>query len=96
FPKEDLEEKLKRWVRKEFKTFNEEAQLSIQHWKDSWHKISKEEKRVMYLDEIIKFYDATLERVLKELKIKIIKYEPYKKPLMLGELDLDILKAYER
>ncbi|GKB15143.1 hypothetical protein Tco_0849066 [Tanacetum coccineum] len=25
-------------VRKEFKTFNEEAQLSIQHWKDTWHK----------------------------------------------------------
>ncbi|GJS87143.1 copia protein [Tanacetum coccineum] len=25
-------------VRKEFKTFNEDARLSIQHWKDSWHK----------------------------------------------------------
>ncbi|GKE89088.1 hypothetical protein Tco_1566563, partial [Tanacetum coccineum] len=24
--------------KKEFKTFNEEARLSIQHWKDSWHK----------------------------------------------------------
>ncbi|GJU39094.1 hypothetical protein Tco_1192051 [Tanacetum coccineum] len=35
---EDLEEKMKRWVKKEFNTFNEEAQLSIQHWKDSWHK----------------------------------------------------------
>ncbi|GJS89385.1 hypothetical protein Tco_0772021 [Tanacetum coccineum] len=34
----DLEEKLNRWVRKEFKTFNEDARLSIQHWKDSWHK----------------------------------------------------------
>ncbi|GJX30994.1 hypothetical protein Tco_0240849 [Tanacetum coccineum] len=34
----DLEEKMNRWVRKEFKTFNEEARLSIQHWKDSWHK----------------------------------------------------------
>ncbi|GJX21330.1 retrovirus-related pol polyprotein from transposon TNT 1-94 [Tanacetum coccineum] len=38
FPKEDLEEKLKRWIRKEFKMFNEEARLSIQHLKDSWHK----------------------------------------------------------
>ncbi|GJV16713.1 hypothetical protein Tco_1362036 [Tanacetum coccineum] len=38
FPKPDLEEKLNRWVRKEFKTFNEDARLSIQHWKDSWHK----------------------------------------------------------
>ncbi|GJS72279.1 hypothetical protein Tco_0705120 [Tanacetum coccineum] len=37
FP-EDLEEKMKHWVKKEFKTFNEEAQLSIQHWKYSWHK----------------------------------------------------------
>ncbi|GKA16330.1 hypothetical protein Tco_0696077 [Tanacetum coccineum] len=25
-------------VRKEFKTFNEDARLSIQNWKDSWHK----------------------------------------------------------
>ncbi|GJZ76131.1 hypothetical protein Tco_0640596 [Tanacetum coccineum] len=38
FPEEDLEEKLIRWVRKEFKTFNEEARLSIQHWANSWHK----------------------------------------------------------
>ncbi|GKD68800.1 hypothetical protein Tco_1322890, partial [Tanacetum coccineum] len=38
FPEDDLEEKLKRWVMKEFKTFNEEARLSIHHWKDSWHK----------------------------------------------------------
>ncbi|GKA33964.1 hypothetical protein Tco_0720393 [Tanacetum coccineum] len=38
FFEEDLEEKMNRWVRKEFKTFNEEARLSIQHWKDSWHK----------------------------------------------------------
>ncbi|GJS79806.1 hypothetical protein Tco_0729687 [Tanacetum coccineum] len=28
-----------RWVRKEFKTFNKEARLSIQHWKHTWHKI---------------------------------------------------------
>ncbi|GKD37334.1 hypothetical protein Tco_1257541 [Tanacetum coccineum] len=38
FPEPDLEETLNRWVRKEFKTFNEDARLSIQHWKDSWHK----------------------------------------------------------
>nr|GEV53786.1 hypothetical protein [Tanacetum cinerariifolium] len=38
FPKVDLEEKINRWVRKEFKTFNEDARLSIQHWKDSWRK----------------------------------------------------------
>ncbi|GKD15384.1 hypothetical protein Tco_1199791, partial [Tanacetum coccineum] len=38
FPKPDLEEKLNRWVRKEFKTFNEDSRLSIQHWKDLWNK----------------------------------------------------------
>ncbi|GJY29315.1 hypothetical protein Tco_0405082 [Tanacetum coccineum] len=38
FPEVDLEEKINRWVRKEFKTFNKDAWLSIQHWKDSWHK----------------------------------------------------------
>ncbi|GJW84198.1 hypothetical protein Tco_0157343 [Tanacetum coccineum] len=32
---------------------------------------SKEEKRVMDLIEIVKFCDATLERVLKELKLEI-------------------------
>ncbi|GKE61257.1 hypothetical protein Tco_1511624 [Tanacetum coccineum] len=31
FPEDDLEENMNRWVRKEFKTFNEEARLSIQH-----------------------------------------------------------------
>ncbi|GKF77110.1 hypothetical protein Tco_0229580 [Tanacetum coccineum] len=31
FPKADLEEKINRWVRKEFKNFNEDARLSIQH-----------------------------------------------------------------
>ncbi|GJU45749.1 hypothetical protein Tco_1203015 [Tanacetum coccineum] len=34
----DLEERLNRWVYKEFKTFKKEARLSIQHGKDSWHK----------------------------------------------------------
>ncbi|GJU75651.1 hypothetical protein Tco_1272721 [Tanacetum coccineum] len=57
---------------------------------------NKEEKKVMYLTEIVKFCDATLERVLKEVKLKIFKSEPWKKPPLFGELDLDILKAYER
>ncbi|GJR56381.1 hypothetical protein Tco_1406902 [Tanacetum coccineum] len=38
FLKVDLEEKMNSWVRKELKNFNEKARLSIQHWKDSWHK----------------------------------------------------------
>ncbi|GJS10511.1 hypothetical protein Tco_0367307 [Tanacetum coccineum] len=56
----------------------------------------KEEKRVMYLAKIIKFYDATLERVLKEVNLKIFKSKPWKKPPLLSELDLDILKAFKR
>ncbi|GJR41331.1 retrovirus-related pol polyprotein from transposon TNT 1-94 [Tanacetum coccineum] len=204
FPKADLEEKMNRWVRKEFKNFNKDAWLSIQHWKDSWHKRvykqnqrrvknnpedyfsnhritevvrittdqphgldfmeqiivmrendkldsfseadfkylnkndiedlyylyrnkklgiksyqvkvnltaptltfpgieahepysivdkpttsliylnSKDEKRVMYLVEIVKFCDATLEKVLKEIKLKIFQSEPRKKPPLLG------------
>ncbi|GJW13710.1 hypothetical protein Tco_0017843 [Tanacetum coccineum] len=37
---------------------------------------NKDEKRVMYLVEIVKFYDATLENVLKEVKLKIFQSEP--------------------
>ncbi|GJW31724.1 hypothetical protein Tco_0051756 [Tanacetum coccineum] len=142
FLKDDLEEKLKRWVRKEFKTFNEDARIievvrittDQQHRLDyteqiimirendkldSFSKVdfnylnkndiehlyylclnkivnfshdsysimdkpnagliylnNKEEKRVMYLAEIVKLCDATLERVLKEVKLKIFKSEP--------------------
>ncbi|GJW54053.1 hypothetical protein Tco_0098138 [Tanacetum coccineum] len=39
FPENDLKEQLTRWVQKGFKTFNKEARLSIQHWKQTWHKI---------------------------------------------------------
>ncbi|GJW74723.1 hypothetical protein Tco_0134093 [Tanacetum coccineum] len=197
FLEPDLEKKLNRWVRKEFKTFNEDARLSIQHWKDSWiievvrivtdqpHGLDfmeqilvmrandkpysfskadfkylnkndiedlyylcrskeidnrklgiesyqmkvnltapiltflgieehapytildepqmgliylngKDEKRVMYLEEIIKFYDATLEKVLNEVKLRMFESKFLKKPPLLGELDQDIMKAYER
>ncbi|GKE13544.1 retrovirus-related pol polyprotein from transposon TNT 1-94, partial [Tanacetum coccineum] len=216
FPEADLEEKMNHWVRKEFKNFNEDARLSIQHWKDSWHKRvykqnqrrvknnpedyfsnhritevvrittdqphgldfmeqiivmrendkldsfseadfkylnksdiedlyylyrnkklgiksyqvkvnltaptltfpgieahepysivdkpttsliylnSKDEKRVMYLVEIVKFCDATLEKVLKEIKLKIFQSEPRKKPPLLGELDRDIMREFKR
>ncbi|GJR40640.1 hypothetical protein Tco_1216324, partial [Tanacetum coccineum] len=123
FPKPDLEEKLNRWVRKEFKTFIEDARLSIQHWKDSWHKKvnltartltflgieehapytivdepqmgliylnNKDEKRVMYLEEIAKFYDATLEKVLNEvpetghqcLQVETVRYAQWQSRFM--------------
>nr|GEU48419.1 hypothetical protein [Tanacetum cinerariifolium] len=57
---------------------------------------NKEEKRVMYLVEIAKFCDATLKIVLKEVKLKIFETEFWKKAPLLGELDINILKAFER
>ncbi|GKA45743.1 hypothetical protein Tco_0738539 [Tanacetum coccineum] len=50
---------------------------------------------VMYLVKIVKFCDATLERVLNEVKLKIFKAEFLKKAPLVGELDFDIMKAYE-
>nr|GEW37013.1 uncharacterized mitochondrial protein AtMg00810-like [Tanacetum cinerariifolium] len=55
----------------------------------------KEEKRVMDLVEIVKFCDATLEKVLKEVKLKIFETEFMKKAQLLGDLDLKIMKTYE-
>ncbi|GJT86435.1 hypothetical protein Tco_1068152 [Tanacetum coccineum] len=46
--------------------------------------------------EIVKFCDATLERVLNKVKLKIFETEFLKKAHLLGELDLDIMKAYKR
>ncbi|GKE09082.1 hypothetical protein Tco_1412633, partial [Tanacetum coccineum] len=57
---------------------------------------SKGEKRLMCLVEIVKFCDATLEKVLKEVKLKIFQSEPWKKSPLLGELDRDIMRAFER
>ncbi|GJV60339.1 hypothetical protein Tco_1466439 [Tanacetum coccineum] len=56
----------------------------------------KNEKRRMSLVEIAKFCDATLEKVLKELKMKIFETEFMKKALLLGSLDLNIMKDYAR
>ncbi|GJY01996.1 hypothetical protein Tco_0360148 [Tanacetum coccineum] len=57
---------------------------------------NKDEKWVMYLVKIVKFCDATLEKVLKEVKLRIFQTEILKKPPLLGEVDLDIMKAFER
>nr|GEW53175.1 hypothetical protein [Tanacetum cinerariifolium] len=52
---------------------------------------------VMNLIKIMKFCDATLERVLKKTRLKTFEIEFWKKAqLLLGELDLDIMKVYER
>ncbi|GJU64362.1 hypothetical protein Tco_1246197 [Tanacetum coccineum] len=57
---------------------------------------NKEEKRVMNLVEIVKFCDDMPKIVLKEVKLKIFETEFLKKAPLLGQLDLDIMKAYER
>ncbi|GJV11186.1 hypothetical protein Tco_1352727 [Tanacetum coccineum] len=57
---------------------------------------SNDEKRVMYLEEIVKLCDATLEKVLNEVKLRMFENKFLKKPPLLGELDQDIMKAYER
>ncbi|GJU12002.1 hypothetical protein Tco_1134398 [Tanacetum coccineum] len=54
---------------------------------------SKSEKRIMNLVEIAKFCDAALERVLKEVKLKIFETEFQKKAPLLDDLDLDIIKT---
>ncbi|GJW92258.1 hypothetical protein Tco_0169811 [Tanacetum coccineum] len=57
---------------------------------------NKSEKRFMDLEELSKFCDATLEKVLNEVKMKIFETEFLKKAPLLGSLDLKIIKAYER
>ncbi|GJU35800.1 hypothetical protein Tco_1184154 [Tanacetum coccineum] len=56
----------------------------------------KDEKLVMYLVEIVKFCDATLEKLLNEVKLRIFQNYFWKKLPRLGELDLDIIGVFER
>ncbi|GKB33333.1 hypothetical protein Tco_0872734 [Tanacetum coccineum] len=57
---------------------------------------TQDEKRVMYLKEIVKFYDATLEKVLNEVKLRMFESQFLKKLPLLSDLDQDIMKACER
>nr|GEV46547.1 hypothetical protein [Tanacetum cinerariifolium] len=57
---------------------------------------SKNEKRFMDLEELSKFCDGTLEKVRKEVKMKIFETEFMRKDPLLGSLDIKIMKAYER
>ncbi|GJR34361.1 hypothetical protein Tco_1210045 [Tanacetum coccineum] len=57
---------------------------------------NKDEKRLMYLVEIVKFCDATLEKVLKGVKLRMFESKFLKKLPILGDLDQDIMKAYQR
>ncbi|GJQ89198.1 reverse transcriptase domain-containing protein [Tanacetum coccineum] len=66
FREEDLKERMIRWVRRVIKTFNEEARLSIQNWKDSWHKRMykiKHEKVRNDPEEV--FYDYKIVKVVR-------------------------------
>ncbi|GJV14673.1 hypothetical protein Tco_1359996 [Tanacetum coccineum] len=44
FSEDDLEERLTRWTGKVFVRFNDEARLSIQHWKEPWAKMFYKKK----------------------------------------------------
>nr|GEU68572.1 protein crowded nuclei 4-like [Tanacetum cinerariifolium] len=57
---------------------------------------SKNEKRFMNLEELSKFCDATLEKVLNEVKLKIFETEFLNKAPLLESLDLMIMKTYKR
>ncbi|GJW10783.1 hypothetical protein Tco_1576610 [Tanacetum coccineum] len=66
----DLEDHLKRWVLKEFKTFNKEARLSVQHWKHTWHKIvyiNKYKKERPDIKEVYSYHKIV------EVEVDIIK-----------------------
>ncbi|GJW33417.1 hypothetical protein Tco_0053449 [Tanacetum coccineum] len=154
FPEAALEEKMNRWVRKEFKNFNEDARLITEvvrittdqpHGLDFMEKIivmrendkpdSFSEADFKYLNKNdiedlyylcrnkklgIESYQVKVNytaptltfpgieayepysivdkpnTVLKEVKLKIFQSEPWKKPPLLGELDRDIMRAFER
>ncbi|GJS01482.1 hypothetical protein Tco_0317990 [Tanacetum coccineum] len=57
---------------------------------------SKNKKRFMDLEELLMFCDATLEKVLNEVKLKIFETKFLKKAPLLRSLDLMIMKAYKR
>ncbi|GJU52735.1 RNA-directed DNA polymerase, eukaryota [Tanacetum coccineum] len=56
----------------------------------------KEDKRIIDMVDRSKFCDTTLEKVLKEVKLKIFQIEFKIKTSLHGELELNIMKAYER
>ncbi|GJW02749.1 hypothetical protein Tco_1561605 [Tanacetum coccineum] len=92
FLEADLEEKMNRWgieAQEPYSIIDKPTTGLI-------YLNNKDEKWVMYLVEILKFCDATLEKVLKEVKLKIFKSKRWKKPPLLGELDRDIMRALER
>nr|GEU85341.1 hypothetical protein [Tanacetum cinerariifolium] len=96
FPEDDLEEKLKDGLEKNSRLstkkhgyqFKIRKIHGIREDKPGTGLIylnSKEEKRVMYLAKIVKFCNATLERVLNEVKLRIFNIKFLKKAPLLEE-----------
>nr|GEW20195.1 hypothetical protein [Tanacetum cinerariifolium] len=59
-------------------------------------KTTRRKKRIMSLTEIPKFCDAMLDKVMKKVKLKIVESQYKSKTLVLGDLDLKIMEAFER
>ncbi|GJT47137.1 hypothetical protein Tco_0955852 [Tanacetum coccineum] len=110
FPEEDLEEKMIRWLGIESYHIKINLTTLTLTGIEACNPYSiidepsvgliylniKKEKRVIDLVDIPKFCDATLEKVLKEVKLKIFETEFKMKTPLDGELDLNIMKAFER
>nr|GEW36065.1 hypothetical protein [Tanacetum cinerariifolium] len=61
-----------------------------------WERVHDYHLRIMSLTEIEKFCDAMLEKVLKEVSLKIVESRYKLKTPSLGDLDKMIMKAFER
>ncbi|GJT72214.1 hypothetical protein Tco_1031500 [Tanacetum coccineum] len=84
FPKDDLEEVLKRWVGKVITRFNVPTRLSIQHWKRTWekmyywqcHNITRSDPDDVFSDkkiiDIIRvlYHDAYRQELIDEVCVK--------------------------
>nr|GEV65740.1 transposase, MuDR [Tanacetum cinerariifolium] len=60
-----------------------EGEKRVKRHKASKGSSLKDKKRVMYMMEIVKFCDATLEKILKEVKLKIFQLEAWNKSALL-------------
>ncbi|GKG45463.1 hypothetical protein Tco_0495541, partial [Tanacetum coccineum] len=55
---------------------------------------SKKEKRIKNIDDISKFYDATLKRVLEKVKINLNVKHGYADPALIKD-DAELMHFYE-
>ncbi|GKC69478.1 hypothetical protein Tco_1115361 [Tanacetum coccineum] len=105
FPEADLEEKINCWVQKEFKNFNKDARLITDVFRittDQLYGLDFMEQIIVMRenDKPDSFSKADF-KYLNKNDIEDLYYlcqnkKFWKKPPQLGELDLDIMKAFER